>query len=113
MWNLPPPPGFQGLREDLPLHVYVRHMPHWRQDGAMYFVTFRLADSLPQDKLRELEVLRCDWQRNNPAPNSADALQQFARTMTERTERWLDQGLGSCVLKDTASRNRFARHASF
>ena len=36
-WNLDPPPGFQGLREDLPLRTYTRHMPHWRQDGATYF----------------------------------------------------------------------------
>jgi REP element-mobilizing transposase RayT len=26
-------------------------LPHWRQDGATYFVTFRLADSLPQERL--------------------------------------------------------------
>ena len=43
-WSLPAPPGFQGLREDLSLTVYERHLPHWRQDGATYLVTFRLAD---------------------------------------------------------------------
>ena len=31
MWNRPAPPGFQGLREDLPMSVYWRHFPHWRQ----------------------------------------------------------------------------------
>src|SRR4051794_6353839 len=38
MWNLPAPPGFQGLHPHKPLTVYVRHLPHWRQDGATYFV---------------------------------------------------------------------------
>ena len=28
-----------------------RHLPHWTQKGVIYWVTFRLADSLPQDKL--------------------------------------------------------------
>ena len=55
-WNLPAPPGFQGQRDDLPLKIYQQHLPHWRQDGATYFVTFRLHDSLPQAKLRELEA---------------------------------------------------------
>lgn len=60
-WNLQPPPGFQGLRDDLPLQVYWRHLPHWRQNGATYAVTFRLVDSLPQSKLRELEAVKRQW----------------------------------------------------
>jgi hypothetical protein len=63
MWNLPPPPGFQGLHPDKPVTVYQRHLPHWRQDGATYFVTFRLADSLPQSKLEELAGLKAAWER--------------------------------------------------
>jgi putative transposase len=78
----------------------MRHLPHWRQDGATYFVTFRLADSLPQSKLHELEELRLYWDRHNPAPHCAAALQELARRMAERVEHWLDQGLGSCVLED-------------
>src|SRR5580704_10349592 len=100
MWNLAPPPGFQGLHPNKPLAVYYRHLPHWRQDGATYFVTFRLADSLPQGKLRELNALRRDWQCRNAAPQSPAALQKLARIMGERVEAWLDQGLGNCVLKD-------------
>jgi putative transposase len=59
--NLPLPPGFKGLRSDLPIVRYIRHLPHWRQDGATYFVTFRLADSLPQTKLDELRRIKEDW----------------------------------------------------
>jgi REP element-mobilizing transposase RayT len=99
MWNLPPPPGFQGLREDLPLRVYVRHLPHWRQDGATYFVTFRLGDSLPQAKLREIRHLRATWLRQHPPPHADEALQQLSREIMQRVERWLDQGMGDCVLR--------------
>jgi REP element-mobilizing transposase RayT len=66
MWNLPPPPGFQGLHPDKPVSVYQRHLPHWRQDGATYFVTFRLADALPQDKLKELADLKANWEQGHP-----------------------------------------------
>src|ERR1043165_9368570 len=64
-WNLAPPPTFQGLREDLPLEVYQQVLPHWRQDGATYFVTFRLADSLPHEKLEELRTFKAEWQKKH------------------------------------------------
>jgi REP element-mobilizing transposase RayT len=100
MWNLPPPSGFQGLRDDLPLEVYERHMPHWRQEGATYFVTFRLADSLPQARLRELAALKSEWERLHPEPRPRQALESLARMVSERIEGWLDEGYGSCVLSE-------------
>lgn len=105
MWNLPPPPGFQGLREDLPLEVYVRHMPHWRQPGATYFVTSRLGDSLPQAKLHELAGIRREWERQHPPPHSTAALQQLAKSLATYTEAWLDQGFGNCELRIESLRN--------
>jgi REP element-mobilizing transposase RayT len=40
------------------------HLPHWESDGATYFVTFRLAGSLPQKLLQELreEIRASDLQ---------------------------------------------------
>ena len=99
-WNLPPPPGFQGLRDDLPLAVYEQHLPHWRQDGATYFVTFRLADSLPQSKLRELESFKRAWTRQHAGPFSREDKEDLTRKVMQRVEAWLDQGMGRCVLRD-------------
>jgi putative transposase len=84
MWNLPAPPGFQGLHPDKPLTIYYRHLPHWRQEGATYFLTFRQSDSLPQDKLRQLEMMRREWERRNPPPQTEEQLTQLARTTTSR-----------------------------
>src|SRR6185295_963721 len=100
MWNLPPPLGFHGLDERKPLTVYMRNLPHWRQDGATYFVTFRLADSLPQVKLDELRDLRRGWERQHPLPRSEAVLHEWARLASERIECWLDQGMGKCVLQE-------------
>ena len=52
------PPGFRGLDPNKRVRIYTRHLPHWRQDGATYFVTFRLADSLPEAMLIEIRNLR-------------------------------------------------------
>lgn len=118
MWNLPPPPGFQGIHPDKPLTVYYRHLPHWRQDGATYFVTFRLADSLPKQKLNELRAFKREWQRREAtitvasssthrrsiphcrAPHGEAISDGLAHELQRRIEVWLDQGMGDCVLKD-------------
>lgn len=117
-WNLDPPPGFQGLRDDLPLNFYFRHLPHWRQPGATYFVTFRLADSLPQAKLRELDLLRTELRLRiqntgmrldprNPANSMVDSIH---RQIVLRVERWLDEGYGDCWLGRPEA-NQFAADA--
>ena len=69
-FNLPPPPGFRGLDENLPLTFYTRNLPHWRQKGATYAVTFRLNDALPQSKLQELKRHRARWEQQHPEPRS-------------------------------------------
>ncbi len=88
-----------GLRDDLPLTVYQQTLPHWRQDGATYFVTFRLADSLPQSKLHELRQFKAEWKRQHSPPQTKEDAGWFSRETMQRVERWLDQGIGSCVLK--------------
>jgi putative transposase len=99
-WNLAAPPGFQGLRDDLQLSHYARNLPHWRQPGATYFVTFRLVDSLPQPRLRELDHMRQGWARKRGTERMAEKLEQFSMIQFETVEFWLDQGAGCCVLAE-------------
>ena len=116
--DVPSPPGFQGLRDDLPLKVYHQLLPHWRQDGATYFVTFRLHHSLPQEKLRELKEFKLDWMSRNSANRGLKSMAQrrdeLAREHMRRVETWLDQGLGSCCLRsvEVSSLVRKAMHAT-
>jgi putative transposase len=99
-FNLPPPPGFQGLRPDVAVECYQRHLPHWRQAGATYFLTFRLADSIPQEKLELLRLLRLDWERKHRPPFKDEQWQELWRETFRRVDRWLDQGMGGCCLKE-------------
>ena len=100
MLNLPSPPGFRGLHPDLPITVYQRQLPHWRQAGATYFVTFRLVDSLPQEKLQLLQRMRVEWERTHPHPRSDRDWEEYAREVTGKAEAWLDEGYGACQLRD-------------
>jgi REP element-mobilizing transposase RayT len=73
-------------------------LPHWAQPGVTYFVTFRLADSLPEAKLRFLREEKEVWMQNHPPPLSFDEREEFSRLFSGRFDHWLDQGHGQCVL---------------
>ncbi|MDZ4344994.1 MAG: DEAD/DEAH box helicase family protein, partial [Candidatus Binatia bacterium] len=74
-------------------------LPHWRQDGATYFVTFRLADSLPQEKLAEWRKERDQWLGQHPEPHNEAARKEYYERFPQRLQQWLDAGTGSCVLE--------------
>ncbi|MHB8957511.1 MAG: transposase [Pirellulaceae bacterium] len=98
-WNLEPPPGFQGLDAYKPIQIYWRHMPHWRQDGATYFVTFRLADSLPHSMLEALRSITREWQALRVTMRTEESWAEFYDREMQKVEGWLDRGLGECYLR--------------
>ena len=75
-------------------------LPHWEQPGATYFVTFRLADSLPAGKVAELQSERDSWLQQHRKPWSSEVEQEFHERFSTRVEQWLDSGHGSCALRE-------------
>ena len=75
-----------------------RNLPHWEQANATYFVTFRLADSLPASRLSELEEERRQWLKFHPEPWSQEDKREYYQRFSDQLERWLDVGEGSCLL---------------
>ena len=41
-----------------------RNLPHWQEPGAEYFVTFRLAGSLPKKVIQQLKESRDTFKKN-------------------------------------------------
>ncbi len=76
-----------------------RHLPHWRQEGCTYFVTLRLADSVPQDRLLQWQTELRQWRRRHPEPHTPDQEKEYAEFFADRFHRWLDEGRGECWLK--------------
>ncbi len=93
------PEGFRPFNPLGKVSIYRRHLPHWRQDGATYFVTFRLADSLPNERLAELKHLKSSWQERHPVPWNTEDWESYNREITRKVEQWLDAGHGNCWLK--------------
>jgi REP element-mobilizing transposase RayT len=81
----------------------IRHtgnrLPHWQQTGAVYFVTFRLADSVPSHLLNQWESEREVWLRVHPEPWSKGIESEYHQRFSGAIERWLDAGHGACLLR--------------
>jgi type I restriction enzyme R subunit len=54
-------PPFIAFDEHRAVRIYQRSLPHWRQDGVTYFVTFRLGDSIPAGVARQWDDERRRW----------------------------------------------------
>jgi REP element-mobilizing transposase RayT len=72
------------------------YLPHVKREGGSYFITFRLADSLPQSALLDLKARR---ERNLESLGANVAARLEAdREYRRQMERYLDQGVGECCL---------------
>ena len=79
--------------------VSKRNLPHWHQDGAIYFVTFRLADSIPNTKLKEWRERRRLWDAAHGDKLTPDEIEERDQLFSKQIDRWLDQGAGRCLLR--------------
>jgi REP element-mobilizing transposase RayT len=97
-------PLIEFFDPDAPRSERHGNLPHWEQRGAVYFVTFRLADAMPiaarEEWIRRLRLLR---EIGGGAPRNAD--NSLLRTEWRRhQELWLDRGCGSCLLREGRAR---------
>jgi len=74
------------------------YLPHLKHEGASYFVTFRLADSLPREVLDQLEI-EVSALRFPTSFSPAEIDAEKNRERRRRIEVFLDQGSGSCCLR--------------
>jgi len=94
-----PPPRLQYFDPSAPVgRLRGGNLPHWRQDGAMYFVTWRTADSMPRERAHKWMEERDAWLKAHPEPWSLQDEQQYYRLFPDRWEAWLDEGHGECPL---------------
>src|ERR1044071_1008158 len=73
-------------------------LPHWQQAGAVYFVTFRLADAVPMRLRNEWQNEREVWLRIHPQPWTNEVEREYHQRFSAAIKRWLDAGHGSCLL---------------
>ncbi len=64
------------------------YLPHFDSTLVIQFITFRLADSLPQERLRQIEEELASLPESEQDPERR-----------KKMEHWLDAGMGCCALK--------------
>ena len=77
----------------------LNRLPHWQQTGATYFLTFRLADAVPDSLRLPWEQHRTSWMLHHPKPWTEVVEQEYHQRFSRQVERWLDTGHGSCALR--------------
>lgn len=80
------------------------YLPHVKREGASYFVTFCLADSLPEQVLLDFERKKAERRRRllhfkSRGEAINDSQEQIARDFGRKIERYLDRGAGACHLR--------------
>ena len=100
---------FGGFDAHGEVRIERRRLPHWQQPRVSYFVTFRLADSLPQTLLHQWRDERATWLRWHPEP-WLDAEQcEYEERFSRRIQEWLDAGMGACHLRRSDVRGEVER----
>lgn len=82
------------------IHVTRNRLPHWQQGDVWVFVSWRLGDSLPKEKLDLLREERETWLNHHPQPWDEAQESEYHERFSRQIDDWLDQGSGSCLLKD-------------
>jgi REP element-mobilizing transposase RayT len=86
------------------------YLPHVKREGASYFVTFRLADSLPKEVLLKHQAERAERLQRFHAQHDAakksggklpntELLDEIERDYFRKLESYLDKGAGECWMK--------------
>jgi carbamoyl-phosphate synthase large subunit len=79
------------------------YLPHWTLEGAIYSVTFRLGDSVPEPVLQEWKLEREKYDRlKNDSKLTGRQYAEWRRLHSQRVDDFLDSGRGSCLLADPA-----------
>ena len=85
-------------------------LPHWQQGEAACFVTWRLGDSLPKEKVDKLNSQKEIWLKNNPEPWDETIEKEYHTLFSDTIDALLDQGAGSCMLKKS-TQNEIVQNA--
>jgi len=75
-------------------------LPHWQQVGAVYFITFRLADAVPLRLREEWEEERSIWLRLHPKPWDPETEADYHENFQARSNAGLMQDMAHVFCDD-------------
>ena len=88
------------LNKHEPIYETTGNLPHWTQYGKITFVTFRLADSLPQYIIDNIKTEYESIKQQLLKEGNLKELEFLKVKKHNQLEKYLDKGYGSCILKN-------------
>lgn len=95
---------FKPFEEFTPVERRRRYLPHWEQEGCTYFLTWRMADSVPESIYLPWQEERERFYQTHAKPWDEVVWKEYHARFTRRMEQWLDAGHGSCALRVPSTR---------
>lgn len=88
-----------------PIRKWRSNLPHWEQDGKIYFVTIRCADSIPdeiyQRHIQEFKAINANEERKNISDYEVIRLERLAKII----DKYNDQCYGECLFTNPQIRD--------
>jgi REP element-mobilizing transposase RayT len=86
------------FKPNSPCHITKRNLPHWSQASTLAFVTFRLHDSMPEERIDDYKKQISIFEDQYPEPRTKEQEQLVNNYRAKSLEKYLDAGYGSCIL---------------
>ena len=94
----------------VPVTITRGHLPHWDQEGATYFITWRTADSIPKGVWEQWRNERAAWLAEHGIDPThkdwrkyveelSEAERKDFRRFSKALEDEVDAGHGECLLR--------------
>jgi len=83
------------------VEIYRANLPHWQQKDVWYFVTFRLADSIPENIAEKIKTERELWLKNHHGKElntlTKEEKIEYYRLFSKLIEDLLNSCYGECI----------------
>ena len=101
---------FQFFNPMVPVTITRGHLPHWDQEGATYFITWRTADSIPKAVWEQWRNERAAWLAEHGIDPTLEDWRKYVEELSEAErkdfrrfskalENEVDAGHGACLLR--------------
>ncbi|MBN2591737.1 MAG: valine--tRNA ligase [Sedimentisphaerales bacterium] len=93
----------QSLQKQFLQKRFGSYLPHWTKSGGLYAVTFRLADSMPNEVLEQWKIDRKKILLNAESQGrelTKHEQQELAKLYNDKVESYLNAGHGQCYLRE-------------
>ena len=108
-----PHDSIQFLDKKKHVDIWGGKLPHWFQENKTVFATFRLADSLPQEKIEELRDEFLKLKDEVEIIGNRRANENHNWRLMLKMEKCLNAGYGSCCLAEKGIREVVAEALFF